>query len=108
MKTHVSPSVPLTPAMRAHEMRLGRPLAEVLVEDYGDRDLAQIAADFGVSTKTVMRWLARLGLQRRLVSVHDEDGTPAGVAAQEVAATRAGAQGSGRKSQEDETPNAAP
>jgi hypothetical protein len=60
--------------MRAHERRLERPLAEVLVSEYGDWSLEEIAADFGVSEKTIARWLSRLGIKRRLVLVHQRDG----------------------------------
>ena len=81
----------LTPVMRAHEQRLGRPLHEALAEAYRTRTLAEIAADFGVTEGAISKWFKRLGIptSHRKGVVHDSDGTPAARACGESMKTEA-------------------
>ncbi|HTR71902.1 MAG TPA: hypothetical protein VMH41_16960 [Mycobacteriales bacterium] len=58
-------SIELTEPMRRVEGRLGRPLRDFLEEQYATRTLADIATELGVSEVSVMRWMARLGIERR-------------------------------------------
>ena len=74
----------LSPAQRAHELRLGKPLAEGLTESFarlGDADL--VAQEFGVTSTTIYRWVRQLGLTtttRLTVASHkDSDGDTAAV-----------------------------
>ncbi len=66
----------LPPAMRAHEIRFGRPLREVFLDGHYDgMSREAIAADLGVSLRTLENWMARLGLgwQRVLVDLHEPE-----------------------------------
>ena len=55
--------------MQLIEMRLGRPLAEVLRELYVDRGMTtkQVGAELGVSDASVSRWMSELGIEARYV-----------------------------------------
>ena len=66
----------LTPSMRVLEKQLGRPLREVLIDDYGDRPHDEVAEALGISERTLERWMERLGLHRQsvIVAAHDGEG----------------------------------
>lgn len=55
--------------MQLVEHRLGRPLDEVLTELYIDQGMTvkQVAAEIGVSTASVSRWMSELGIQARYI-----------------------------------------
>lgn len=55
--------------MQLVEHRLGRPLADVLQELYVDEGLTvkQVAARIGVSSASVSRWMAELGIEARYI-----------------------------------------
>jgi CRP-like cAMP-binding protein len=58
-----------TLGMQLVETRLGRPVAEVVRDAYLVRELPQadIAAELGVDAATVSRWMARFGIQARVI-----------------------------------------
>lgn len=55
--------------MRLLEHQLQRPLREVLLNDFADSPIEEIADHFQVSVRTIERWLDRLDIERRLVLV---------------------------------------
>jgi transposase len=56
-----------TKPMRVTEARLGRPLRDHLEQRYVRDGLTarQLGAELGVSDGTILRWLARLGIETR-------------------------------------------
>lgn len=62
-------SSPATLGMRLVETRLGRPLNEFLHDAYvvQERPQVEIAAELGVDAATVSRWMAKFGIQTRVV-----------------------------------------
>lgn len=66
----------LPAALRAHERRFGRPIRDVLLEEYSEWSAEDLAAEFGVADKTMRRYLRVLGIERRSVLMprvdHDE------------------------------------
>lgn len=58
-----------TQGMQLVEARLGRDLADYLRDAYEVRELAQvdIAAEIGVDAATVSRWMARYGIETRVI-----------------------------------------
>lgn len=71
-----------TPTMALAETRLGRPLREALLGDFRAMTTAEICERLDIAPRTLERWMARLGLERRtvIVEVHDSDGTPGDLA----------------------------
>lgn len=58
-----------TAGMRQVEARIGQPIGQYLRDAYTGRELAliDIAHELGISEGTASRWLARFGIQTRLV-----------------------------------------
>jgi hypothetical protein len=58
-----------TLGMQLIEIRIGRPIADYLRDAYLVRELPQvdIAAELGVDVSTVSRWMARHGIQARVI-----------------------------------------
>jgi DNA-binding XRE family transcriptional regulator len=56
-----------THAQELVELRMGRPIADVLRDLYVVRGLTQeqVAAEIGVTRMTAVRWLAEYGITRR-------------------------------------------
>lgn len=63
----IAPAVTKSLDMQLVEIRLGRPLEEVIRELYIDQGLSarQVAAELGTTQPTVTRWMARLGIPAR-------------------------------------------
>lgn len=61
--------------MRAHELRLGRSMREVLLTDYVGWSMEEIASDLGISDATLRRWMRSLGIgsRRVIVDLHAEE-----------------------------------
>lgn len=63
--------------MELASIRLGRPLRVALLTDLAHVPNDEIAERLGISSRTLERWLERLGLERRSViveGVHTENG----------------------------------
>jgi hypothetical protein len=53
-------------AMLKVERRIGRPLEAFLEEAYQSKTQPQIAEELGISSASVSRWMAELGIEARL------------------------------------------
>lgn len=55
--------------MQLVEHRLGQPLEKVLTDLYVERGMTvkQVAAEIGVSTASVSRWMSELGIEARYI-----------------------------------------
>jgi uncharacterized protein YjcR len=65
----MSDATDATLGMQLVETRIGRPIADYLRDAYLIRELpqAEIADELGVDVSTVSRWMARHGIQARVI-----------------------------------------
>ena len=68
-----------TLGMQLVEIRLGQPVDEWLRDAYQERELsqAQIADELGVNAATISRWMARFGIQTRVIGFRRRKDTAA-------------------------------